>query len=164
MAAKHRSGGKLLHLLYLVGIWFKGIDGFLEVAGGVLFLLVSKAALWRVVATLTQHELSEDPTDWVATHLRQAVSHLSANTKLFASAYLLGHGAIKVFLVWGGLLRGKRWAFPVAITFLACFICYQTYRIIHHFSLGLVVLTALDFIIVLLIWREYRIMKRGQKE
>ncbi len=104
--------------------------------------------------------MSEDPTDWVATHLRQAVTHLSANTKLFAGAYLLGHGAIKVFLVWGGLLRGKRWAFPTAIVFQAAFIGYQIYRISHHFSLGLIALTALDFIVVLLIWREYRIRRQ----
>lgn len=156
------SRDKILHLLYLIGVWLKGIDGILELVGGVLFLVVSKVAVRGLVAALTQHELSEDPTDWVATHLRQAVSHLSANTRLFAGAYLLGHGATKVFLVWGGLLRRKRWAFPTAIVFLAVFICYQTYRIIQRFSHGLVALTTLDFVVMLLIWREYRVTKGGR--
>ena len=28
------SRGNILHLLYLIGVWFKGIDGILEMAGG----------------------------------------------------------------------------------------------------------------------------------
>ncbi len=155
------SRNRFLHFLYLLGVWFKGIDGILEVVGGVLLLVVSEAAVRGIVATLTRHELSEDPDDWVATHLRMAVSHLSANTRLFAAAYLLGHGAIKIFLVWGGLLRGKRWAFPTAIGFLALFIGYQIYRTIDHFSLCLTTLTVVDFIVLLLIWREYRIRKES---
>ncbi len=151
---------KVLHGLYQIGIWFKGIDGILEVIGGFLFLLVSKAALNRLVVVLTQHELTEDHTDWIATHLRHAVSHLSASTKLFGSAYLLGHGAIKVFLVWGGLLRRRLWAFPSAIAFLGAFICYQVYRMAaQRFSLALAVLTVIDVFVVLLIWREYHVIK-----
>ncbi len=148
--------GKLLHWLYEIGIWFKGVDGALEVIGGVLFFAVSKAALNQWVFHLTQHELVEDPTDWLSTHLRHAAQHLSSNTKVFASAYLLGHGAIKCFLVWGGLIRCRPWAFPTAIVFLSAFVAYQAVRIIHHFSLGLLIFTALDLFVILLIWREYR--------
>lgn len=151
--------GRLLHWLYLIGIWFKGIDGILELIGGVLFLLVSKATLSGLVFYLTQHELSQDPGDWVGTHLRHAVSHLSANTKIFASAYLLGHGVVKVFLVWGGLLRRRMWAFPTALALIGAFVVYQSYRTIHRFSLGLTILTAIDIIVWFLILREYRIAK-----
>ncbi len=153
------SRDKVLHLLYVVGIWFKGIDGILEVIGGALLLLVSQAALSGFVAALTQHELAEDSSDWVAVHLRRAVGHLSSNTKIFSSIYLLGHGAIKVFLVWGGLLRRRLWAFPTALALIGAFICYQTFRILHHFSFGLMLLTAIDIMVWLLIWREYRMVK-----
>lgn len=154
------SRDKLLHLAYDIGIWFKGIDGLFEMIGGVLLLLASKAALGHLVRALTQHELSEDPTDWVATHLQAAVRHLSSNTKTFASAYLLGHGALKAFLVWGGLMKRKLWAFPTTLILMAAFIGYQTYRVLHRFSLGLAALTIIDFLVVLLIWREYRVVKR----
>lgn len=117
----------------------------------------------RLVVQLTQHELVEDPHDWVATHLRYVVSHLSSNTKVFGGVYLLGHGAIKVFLVWGGLLRRKLWAFPAALGFLGAFILYQAYRMAHRFSLGLLVLTIVDLIVLLLIWREYGIVKGKQR-
>ncbi len=151
--------GRLLHWLYLIGIWFKGIDGILELVGGVLLLLISKAALSGLVFYLTQHELVQDSADWLATHIRHAVSHLSADTKIFASAYLLGHGAVKVFLVWGGLLRRRMWAFPTALAVIGAFVAYQAYRLIHRFSLGLAILTAVDVLVWLLILREYRIAK-----
>ncbi len=52
----------LLDRTFEVGIILKGLDGALEVLGGLLLLLVSPAAINRVTTTLTQHELSEDPT------------------------------------------------------------------------------------------------------
>ncbi len=160
--AEHRGrSDKVLHLLFEIGIWFKGIDGVLECIGGLLLLFVAKVTLNRVVAFLTQHELVGDPTDWLANHLRQVTAHLSANTKVFAGAYLLGHGAVKVFLVWGGLLRRKLWSFPTAMAFLGAFIAYQVYRILHHYSWLLVALTVIDVFVLLLIWREYRMIKKG---
>lgn len=147
--------------MYVAGIWLKGFDGVAEMIGGALLLLASKAALGRFVTILTRHELSEDPTDWIAMHAREAVNHLSRSTKLFASVYLIGHGVVKIFLVWGGLLRGRMWAFPTAIAFMAIFIAYQSYRVIHRFSIGLLSLTLIDFIILVLICREYRLRRKA---
>jgi uncharacterized membrane protein len=80
---------------------------------------------------------------------------LSADTRFFVAAYLLGHGLIKILLV-AGLWRGKRWVYPVACLVLTAFIGYQVYRLSHHFSTGLCVFTLLDAIIVALIWHEYQ--------
>ncbi len=146
----------ILHRLFIIGIWFKGIDGVLEILGGTLLLFTARATLIRLVATLTQYEMAEDPTDWTANHLRNAVSHFSTNARLFCSVYLIGHGAIKVFLVWGGLLRRKLWAYPAALAFIGAFISYQVYRILDHFSIGLAFLSAIDLVVFLLIVREYR--------
>src|SRR5262245_36197309 len=52
-----------LYRLFELGVWVKGIDGILEICGGVLLLLTSPAALNRLVMMLTQHELVEDPQD-----------------------------------------------------------------------------------------------------
>jgi uncharacterized membrane protein len=59
----------LLDQTFEVGILLKGLDGVLEVIGGLLLLVVSPATIDRVVTSLTQHELSEDPHDLLATHL-----------------------------------------------------------------------------------------------
>lgn len=55
----------------------KGIDGVAEVLGGVLLLLVSPESISRAVAALTQHELSEDPRDFIATDLLRAANEIS---------------------------------------------------------------------------------------
>src|SRR3989454_11937612 len=70
-------------------------------------LVVSQPQLGQLVTFLTQRELTEDRSDWIANHLRDAVSQLSPNTKLFASMYLLGHGVIKLFLMIA-LLRDRK--------------------------------------------------------
>jgi hypothetical protein len=54
--------GDLLDRAFLVGIMLKGLDGLLEVVGGLLLLVVSPATITSLTRALTQHELSQDPT------------------------------------------------------------------------------------------------------
>ena len=145
----------VLYRIFVLGIWVKAIDGVLEIAGGFLLLVFNPATLNQFVIGLTQHELVEDPHDVIATSLRHATAQLSANTQLFASIYLVVHGLMKVGLV-AGLLRGKRCAYPAAIGFLAVFIAYQCYRLSYQYSVGLLLLTLFDGVIVGLTWHEYR--------
>ena len=77
----------------------KGLDGALELIGGLLLLVVSPAAIQALVRSLTQHELSEDPHDFVANHLVRLAQGLSHHTELYAAIYLLVHGIAKVVLV-----------------------------------------------------------------
>src|SRR5207244_712120 len=108
-------------------------------------------ALNRLVIALTQHELSEDPQDWIATTARHAVSQLSADTRVFGSVYLLAHGLVKLVLMVG-LRRRQGWAYPATISFLCLFIIYQLYRLSSHYSLGLLLLTLFDIGMVVLAW------------
>jgi uncharacterized membrane protein len=138
-----------------VGILMKGLDGVLEIMGAALLLAVSPATINRITGALTQHELSEDPHDVIATHLLRISHGLTGSAVGFAAAYLLLHGIVKVVLVLA-LLRNKLWAYPWMIAFLVAFIGYQLYRIALEFSLGLAVLTIFDAVIVWLTGREYR--------
>ncbi|HEU0129325.1 MAG TPA: DUF2127 domain-containing protein [Pseudonocardiaceae bacterium] len=117
--------------------------------------MVSPATINRIVGTLTQHELSEDPHDVIATHLLRVSHGLTGSAVGFAAAYLLLHGFVKVVLVLA-LLRNKLWAYPWMTTFLVAFIGYQLYRIALHPTLGLSALTIFDALIVWLTWREYQ--------
>src|SRR5262245_13534151 len=155
----HPRREQVLFRIFELGVWLKGIDSILEISGGVLLLLTSTVALNRLVIALTQHEFVEDPQDRIANALRSAVAQLSANTKLFGGAYLIAHGLIKLVVVVG-LLRGYRWAYPVAIAFLCLFIFYQLYRLSYAYSPGLVLLTFFDSVMVALTWHEYRLRNR----
>jgi len=149
---------KIEHRLFLLSVWTKGIAGLVETIGGLLFLFIPKSGLNAFIIFLTAPELAEDPTDRVATLLRHMFQELGANTKFFASSYLIVHGLIKVFLV-AGLLGGRLWSYSVSLWFLAAFIAYQTYRFVFTHSLWLIALNILDVIVAYLIWREYQVRK-----
>ena len=147
--------GDLLDQAFFVGIVLKGLDGVLEVVGGLLLLLVSPATINSLARALTQHELSEDPHDLLATHLLHYTGGLTVSTVRFGAAYLLLHGIVKIVLV-GALLRNQLWAYPWMIVFLLAFIVYQVYRLTFAPSVGLAGLTIFDIVVTWLTWREYQ--------
>lgn len=147
--------GRFVGLIFYIGIIGKGIDGVLEVAGGVLLLLVDPVHIYNVVRVLTQHELSRDPHDVVATYILNGAQHLSTATQAFAAFYLVGHGLVKVILVMALLLK-KRWAYPAAIVAFLFFVVYQLYRYSHTHSPPLLVLSAADVIVIVFTWLEYK--------
>ena len=149
------KSGDLLDRAFAIGIILKGLDGVLEVVGGVLLLVVSPTTIDQLSRALTQHELSEDPHDFLATHLLHAAGSLTGSSLEFGAAYLLLHGVVKIVLV-AALLRDQIWAYPWMIIFLIVFIVYQVYRMTFAFSIGLLGLTIFDVVVVWLTSREYR--------
>ncbi len=147
-----------LHTAFETGITLKGIDGLLELVGGVLLWRVNPSTLNRIVVALTQHELSEDPHDFVARHLVAASRHFGQGERLFAALYLLTHGVVKVVLV-AALWRNRLWAYPAMGAVLAAFIGYQVYRLSRVPTLALVALTLFDLVVLWLTWMEYRRQK-----
>lgn len=158
---KWLKAGDLLDRSFTIAIVLKGLDGVLEVVGGLLLLAITPATIDRLVVALTQHELSEDRHDFLATHLLHSAGTLTSSALTFGAVYLLLHGAVKIVLV-AALLRDKLWAYPWMIGFLIIFIVYQIYRMALAFSIGLLLLTIFDAVVVWLTYREYgrqRILK-----
>ncbi len=69
----------------------------LETLAGVPFFFVTPRSIEDFVVLLTAPELSEDPNDWIAATIRRAVHHFSADSALFAGAYLVIHGLSFLF-------------------------------------------------------------------
>jgi uncharacterized membrane protein len=149
---------RIRELLFRASVLLKGLDGVLEIAGGIALWAVSPGLIVRVVGLLTQDEIAEDPHDLVANYLRRAVSHFSLASEHFVAIYLLVHGVVKVFLVVA-LLKDELWAYPVAIIVFGGFVVYQVYRLALTTSVGLIALTVLDLVVILFIWLEYRAVK-----
>lgn len=157
------SGGRgrnTREVLFLVSVWFKGIDGLLELIGGMALFAVSPELILRVVSVLTQDEITEDPRDLVANALRHFARHLSFATEHFMAVYLLVHGVVKVILVWA-LLAGALVAYPVAMVMFAGFLIYQLYRYNITHAAGLLLLSALDVVVIVLVFLEYRALRLG---
>jgi uncharacterized membrane protein len=145
----------LLDRTFQISIIAKGLDGLVELIGGILLLAVTPATINQILARITQHELSEDPHDFIATRLLHLGAGLTGSAVHFAAAYLLLHGLVKVVLVVV-LLRNRLWAYPWLIAFLLIFIGYQLYRIALTPTAWLVALTIFDAFVAWLTWREWR--------
>ncbi|HET9647233.1 MAG TPA: DUF2127 domain-containing protein [Microlunatus sp.] len=151
-----------LDRLFEIGIILKGLNGLVEIVGGIALLLTSPSQLQGLVWGITRGELSEDPQDFVASHLLHTASGLTGTAVTFGAVYLLIHGIVKVVLVVA-LLLNKIWAYPWMIGVLVAFIGYQLYRIALHPTIGLIALTLFDIAIVALTVREWRIQRRDRQ-
>jgi uncharacterized membrane protein len=117
---------RALDRTFRFSVTLKGIDGALEIVGGVILLVVSPATIQSLVRSVTRRELAQDPHDFIASHLSRSARDLSQATALFAAIYLLSHGIAKVVLVVA-VLRDQTWAYPAIIVLLVGFIAYQSY-------------------------------------
>ncbi len=141
---------------FRISVGLKGLDGALELIGGIVLLFVRPHTIQHLARTLTQHELSQDPHDFISRHLLHSAGNLTHGTTLFAAIYLLSHGLAKVVLVVA-VLRDEVWAYPGMIALLILFIVYQLYRLAAvRVTVGVSLLTAFDVFVVWLTWREYQ--------
>ena len=150
-----------LDRVFRVSVILKGLDGALEIVGGLILLVVTPSRLNSLVRSLTQHELSQDPHDFVARHLLRVTNGLAHGTTTYAGIYLLSHGLTKVIVIVA-VLRDQLWAYPAMIALLVAFIAYQLYRIALDPTVGLALLTIFDAFVVWLTWREYQAKRRDR--
>ncbi len=148
-----------IHQIFEFSVLLKGAHALIECIGGLVLALVGTRTIFDLVNTLTQEELIEDPNDFVATHLLGMARDFSVSNKNFYAFYLLSHGIVKIILVIG-LLRRQIWSYPASLIVLGLFIVYQLYRFSYTHSFGLVALTVLDMIVMVLVWHEYRLVRR----
>jgi uncharacterized membrane protein len=151
---------RAIHKAFEIGIFLKGVDGVLEIIGGILLLLLPPQAITYLVRLLTQGELSEDPGDFLANLLANAARHFSASSQFFGALFLLSHGILKLALIVA-LFKRKLWAYPTAMVVFGMFIVYQMYRYAHSHSLWMVFLSILDVLVIGLTYLEYCNLKAG---
>jgi uncharacterized membrane protein len=155
--------GKWLHWVFHASLIIKGLLALGEVLGGLGLLLTPNLVVLHLVGWLTRHRLTQAPgenlTLW-AQHLSQI---FPIETQHFFAIYMLLHGVVKTSMVVM-LARRIVWAYPPAILVLAGFVVYQLTEFALHGGVVLVVLTALDSLMIVLVWREYQILRRCQTD
>jgi uncharacterized membrane protein len=153
--ADHHPQHEAAHRFFLLAIWLKGLDGAAELVAGLGLALTGPGALVVFVQAITARELSEDPGDLLGNLLRHLAAGLTPHAEHFAAAYLLLHGAIKLFLAIA-LIRDVRWAYPVASLFFGAFLAYMGYRLGLAWSWLLLALILVDLATLGLILLEWR--------
>lgn len=146
---------KSIHKAFEVGLIFKGINGVIETIGGILLFSFDVKTIEHIFVKISLLELPHSPHDVVAHAIHHMAYEFDSTAKMIGAIYLLSHGIFKVGLVLA--LQFKRpWAYPAALAFLSFFVSYQAYRLSHHFSWPLTVLTSLDLVLMWLIYREHK--------
>lgn len=137
-----------IHIAFEIGVILKGLNGLIELIGGVLMLVFPPSAIRKFIVDLS--------------HRPEFAEKLSSHDERFAAIYLLSHGIIKAVLVYG-LLKDQVWAFPWAI---AIFTAFGVYQMVHYFvqpSVWMIVLTVLDVFVILLTIAEWRRLTHARR-
>ncbi len=140
---------------FLIALFLKAINAATELIGGILLALVPSQSLVHFIYHLTEDEILHDPTDLVATALRNAAGSLTGPGLHFAAVYLITRGILKLALI-GGIFKGYRLAYPAFIGVMSLFVLYEGYHVALHHSPLLTLFLAFDVIIVVLAAHEYR--------
>lgn len=155
---RHKAG-KLFNAIYDFGIIVKGIDGFIELAAGVL-LWVSPSLAHSLLMGV-HNELLEGSAHHVQQYVAQYIGRLDAQLAaaglIFLIIFLISHGVIKLALVYA-LLKKIVQAYPVALVILGLFLVYQIYVFVREPTIGMALFSVLDAIIIGLVWREYKLL------
>lgn len=140
---------------FYVSLLLKAADSLLEIIGGMILLFITPAQVNSLTGLLTQHELSQDPRDFIANHILKAGNDFTTGGRWFAAFYLLSHGLVKIVVIIA-LFKQKLWAYPAMVAILGSFVIYQLYRLSYKFSIGIVLLTMFDVFIIWLTLKEYK--------
>ncbi len=157
--------GRIVEWSYRISLTIQGLLGFSQFIAGLGLWLGPSGSIVRLVDWLTRNEIASDPTDPLARRLIEWASHLGPAVEDVYKLYLLGHGALNLFVVVTLLLR-VRWAFYASISVLASFVLYQGVEFFLTGDPALLVVTLFDLVVIALVLlerRQSRPMRRAVK-
>jgi uncharacterized membrane protein len=144
-----------LDKFFELSLLLKAIDGALETLGGLLLLIIRPERILHWAHYLTAAELMKSPHAFIASHIVHWANNYTKQVAIFAALYLLLHGLVKVVLVFE-VLRNHLWAYLALILVTFIFVIYQLFILIGKPSLGVIILTVFDLIVIGLTMREYQ--------
>jgi uncharacterized membrane protein len=145
---------RILDYSFLAGIGLKILNIIGDIIVGIPLLFIQPGQIESFIRSITASELLENPHDKIANFLVTTSSHVTHGSLLYLGVYFLLHGLVKIGIV-GALIRGSRNVYPWAIGALITLLMYQIVSILIQFSITLTILSALDFVIILLTLREW---------
>lgn len=145
--------------LFKISLLIKALNAITDLVGGIIIWFTSKIFLVTFILNLLQHELSDDPKDYVANFIVNSAEALAVSSQYFLGAYLIVHGVVKIFLLIC-LFKKKLWAYPVSIIIFSLLTFYELYLFYFSHSIWTLSFIILDILLVLLTWNEYKVLKK----
>ena len=152
---------KWLHWLFEASLLIKGTFAAGETLSGLGLLLTPHGVLLGLWAWLTHHQLTQNPTDDMVQWFQHLATIFPVRVQHFYAIYLLAHGLLKFIMVIM-LARRILWGYPAAMVILAGFVLYQGTEFVTQGSLVLLALACLDGLMIVLVYREWTVLKLTQ--
>ena len=152
------SAARRTEQLFRIALAVKAVDGAAELLGAIALLVVPGAALQTLISGIISRDLLGPPDGSLARHFVAGTAEFVSGSRTFVVLYLGLHGIVKLALV-AALLRKWLPAYPVAVAVLGLFVLYELYRATQTGSILLPLLAALDIAIIVMIIREYRLLR-----
>ncbi len=143
-----------LHGSYLFGITMQALIGGAQLIAAIVLQIALQTDEMTELAHWTSRMLASQRADPLAAALLRSVHDFTVHPHTFWSVYLFGHGLLNLGVAVA-LFAQKRWAHPVSIVVLSLFILYQMSDFFLTGAPVLIVLSAFDLIVILLVWREW---------
>lgn len=147
-----------LELWYTIGVTLKGVDGTAEVLIGLLLLFAPGLAASSLSAVAAEAGESTTPVrQWISAYVGNLDHQVIVAGVGGLVVFLLLHGFVKLALVYC-LFRKYHRVYPYALAVLIFFLGVQVYALAANPTISLAVLCVLDMIIIVLVFREYRVL------
>lgn len=160
MSIRFAKPSQWFEMLYKMSIGVKGVDGLVELVAGLL-LAFSPGVLHAVLSGIAG-EAGGHPGQvhhFVAEHIARLDDDLVKSGLGFLVFFLIGHGIVKLALVYC-LLKHIVRAYPWALGVLVLFLVYQLYVLVQDISsIGMWLVTLLDALIIWFVYEEYKKLK-----
>ena len=143
-----------VEVMFVVSLICKAALALIQLGAGFALLILPTQAATGLINVLVKNELVEDPTDPIARLVERWVTSFDPQAAHFYEVYLLGHGALHTVVVLSLLLKW-RIAYPFSLASLVAFVVYQLWHYAHAPSMMLLVLTAIDLFVIVIVVLEH---------
>ena len=148
-----------VHRAFWLSLFLKGLDGLLQLLGGIVVLFFEPGTLGKTYRYLTRFLMGHRTDNPEAQFIRDAAHSFHMSTEILVFVYLVSHGIIKVLLVYG-LLKERLWVFPAALAGFGFFLVLEIFRISQHFYWAIAALMCIDVFVITMVILEWKKVKR----
>jgi uncharacterized membrane protein len=155
MLLQRKQDKSFVHRAFWWSLFIKGLDGLLQLIGGIAVLVAEPGTLGRTYRYFSRFLVGHRAHNPEADFIREAATSFHISVPILVSIYLLANAAIKLLLVYG-LFKERLWVFPAAFVGFGILFSLEAYRISVHFHWGILILMCISIFVITMVALEYK--------
>jgi len=137
--------------------------GILKILSGFILFRIVTLEPFSPLFRIGKHSFFFHPDNFIIEFINSYIHRLSISTAIFISFYLIFWGFVDAFLSYF-ILKKQIWAYPFSLVLIFLFTVYEIYRFSYTHSPVLFIVIIVDIIILLVIKKEYDILKKPKEK